>query len=289
MTRSFTFIGGDKRQREALSLMADMGYDIKVFGLALRGIRGQVKEYASLCLELFESDVLVLPIPYRDKEGYIDMDMAGLELEKVDLEDLFHYVKPPTIIILGRADQDFMALAKEKSIEYYDLLKEESFSILNAIPTAEGAIQIAMENSPITLHGSKALVLGYGRIGKSLSRMLKGIGAHVSVGARKDQDLAWLRERGFEPIHINSLGKVLASQNFIFNTIPYLILDKKALKKVNKDALIIDLASYPGGTDFEAAKDLGIRARLDLSLPGKVAPQTAGKIILDTMLKLVKA
>jgi dipicolinate synthase subunit A len=100
---------------------------------------------------------------------------------------------------------------------------------------------------PITLHGSGALVLGYGRIGKVLSNMLAGIGARVTVEARKCEDLSWIASYGYQGIHISELGKAIGQFDVIFNTIPSMVLDRQILRNVKKNALIIDLASKPGG------------------------------------------
>lgn len=141
-----------------------------------------------------------------------------------------------------------------------------------------------MINSEITLHGSNCIVLGFGRCGKVLAHMLKGIGANLSVEARSLSDLAYIESYGYTPVSLKELPQKLEQYDFIFNTIPTLILDKSKLNKVKKDCVIIELASKPGGVDFHAAKGLGIKAIDAPSLPGKVAPETAAKIIFDTIL-----
>lgn len=167
---------------------------------------------------------------------------------------------------------------------FYSLKFRHSVVIENAIPTAEGALQYAMENSQITLHGSKCIVLGFGRCGKVLAHMLRGIGAKLSVEARSQSDLAYIESYGYTPIQLGDLPQNIHQYDFIFNTIPTLILDEKKLEKINKDCVIIELASKPGGIDFEAARRLGIKVVDAQSLPGKVAPETAAKIIFDTIL-----
>ena len=122
--------------------------------------------------------------------------------------------------------------------------------IVNTVPTAEGAIEIAMNETPITIHGSKCLVTGYGKIGKILSKMLCGLGAQTYVEARKYADLAMIEGHGYEPLALSELKSRIGEFDIIFNTIPAMIFDEKILKKVKKDALIIDLASNPGGADF---------------------------------------
>ena len=141
-----------------------------------------------------------------------------------------------------------------------------------------------MTNSPITLHGSKCIVLGFGRCGKVLAHMLKGIGANLSVEARSLSDLAYIESYGYKPVPLGELSQCMDQYDFIFNTIPTMILDEKKLNKVKKDCVIIELASKPGGIDFNVAKKRGIKIIDAQSLPGKVAPETAAKIIFDTIL-----
>ena len=155
--------------------------------------------------------------------------------------------------------------------------------IANTVPTAEGAIQIAMEELATTIFGLKVLVIGYGRISKVLSRLLHSMGARVTVAARKFSDLAWIEASGYIPAHTNDLGKAIEGSQLIINTAPAAILNEELLKRVQKGCLLIDLASKPGGIDFSTANRLGLKAIWALSLPGKVAPISAGKIIFDTM------
>lgn len=272
----FSVIGGDNRQVALISLLLEKGHRVNILGFD-EYIDNRVAHYKKIDAELFNCDVLLLPIPYKDKQGNININKSHIKINLKDIVDSLGNTRP--WFVLGKADKDFKELIGSKKIEYLDLVQEESFSVLNAIPSAEGAIQKAMEMTNVTIHGSKVLVLGYGRIGKSLSRMLKGIGAHVLVEARSSEDLAWIAENGYEGVHLKDLGSRLPYQDIIFNTIPHLILDKDKLAKVNKDAVILDLASYPGGVDFYSATQFGIKASLELGLPGIVAPKTAAKII----------
>lgn len=277
---TFTFIGGDRRQLEAMYLLLEMGHKVNAFGFD-KDVDGRVNLCTELEQQLFNCDVLLLPIPYG-KNGKINIKLSKVSMDLAEIIVMLENTKP--LIVMGKVDKEFSNLVLGKGIDYIDITSEESFAILNAIPTAEGAIQKAMEMTYITIHGSKTLVLGYGRIGKSLSRMLKGIGARVTVEARKDEDLAWIIENGYEAIHLKDLEAVLPSQDIIFNTIPHLILDREKLSKINRNTVIIDVSSYPGGIDFDAASELGIKASLDLGLPGIVAPKTAAEIICKVML-----
>ncbi len=169
-------------------------------------------------------------------------------------------------------------------------MENEAFTILNVIPTVEGAIQTAMENTNITIHNSNCLVLGHGRIGKLLSKHLKNLGANVSSMARKDRDLALIKAEGNKGIYINDLDNNLDNLDIIFNTIPSLILDNKKLRilmEKSKNVLIIEIASEPGGIDLNTAKEYEIKVIKAMGLPGKVAPKTAAKYIKETIDKIL--
>lgn len=132
------------------------------------------------------------------------------------------------------------------------------------------------------------MVLGFGRCGKVLAHMLKGLGADLSVEARSLSDLAYIKSYGYTPVALEELPSCINQYDFIFNTIPVMILDQDKLKNVKQSCLIIELASKPGGVDLKAAGKLGIQAIDAQSLPGKVAPKTAAKIIFDTILNVYK-
>lgn len=170
-----------------------------------------------------------------------------------------------------------------QDISYVDVMKLDELAILNAIPTAEGAIFEAMKNTDTTLHGASCLVLGFGRIGKVLANMLAGMGANVSCEARKEKDLAMIQAMGYEAVPLNQLNETLPTYSYLFNTIPHMLLDQERLALLSKEALVIDLASNPGGVDFEKAKEMGIPVVWALSLPGKIAPKTAAIYLKGTI------
>lgn len=284
--QKITIIGGDERQKQAALIMADSGINIETYGLKIPVHHSNINENSSLADTLFDAKVIMLPVPYKNQKGKINLIDSRDDLEP---EVLFKRIKPDSIVIYGKRDQEIIDLSKKYSVNSYDIVEEEEFSILNAIPTAEGAIQRAMERTDFTLHGSKILILGYGRIGKVLARMLQGIGAKVTVEARKNEDLTWIEERGYRAVHLDQLDSILSIQDIIFNTVPALILDRKKLEKLKKNCIIIDLASRPGGVDFQVARELGLSASLDLGLPGVVAPKTAAEIICRVTDKILKS
>ena len=169
----------------------------------------------------------------------------------------------------------------------FDYFDREEFNVLNAVATSEGAVEIAMKEYPGTINGANCLVTGYGRISKVLTNILKGLGAHVSVAARKKQDLAWASLNGCRPVDMRDLSES-GQYDIIFNTVPAMILDSHALAHIALDSVVIDLASMPGGVDFDSAKRMGIDAVHALSLPGKVAPKSSGEIIKNTIFNMLE-
>lgn len=157
------------------------------------------------------------------------------------------------------------------------------------IPTAEGAIYHAIEASPHVLHKSRCLILGFGKCGKALACKLKGLNANVTICARKDTDLAYAESCGYETISYDQLPDSIGNFLFIFNTVPARILDKYRLSFISKDAVIIDIASVPGGVDFETAEKLGIPTIHCLGLPGKLSPKTAADILAKQIIVLLKS
>ena len=153
---------------------------------------------------------------------------------------------------------------------------------------AEGTIQIAMEETQRTIHGSNVLVMGFGRIGKVLAKMLDGIGAKVYCEARKNEDISWIKAYGYNPIHLNDLNDHLDKFDIIINTIPFQILTGERLDLVKKDTVIVDLASNPGGVDKNAIKEMKIKFVWALSLPGKISPITSAEFIKETLYNVVK-
>lgn len=197
------------------------------------------------------------------------------------------YLPKHAKIYTGMARSYLKKLCSKHQIEIVELFERDDVSIYNSIPTAEGALMMAIQNTDITIHGSQCLVLGFGRTGFTLSKTLHSLGAIIKVGDRKDEHLARAYEMGFQAFSLNQLNEQVADADLIFNTIPSLVLTPNVLTNVQHRAVIIDIASKPGGTDFRFAEKRGIKALFAPSLPGMVAPKTAGQIIANALIHLL--
>ena len=279
------FAGGDLRQIRAINFLSESGYEVGVFGI------GDCCDKFSERVDIMEDfggtcslyDVVVLPLPYTT-----DGETINGTQQKLEIATIVKNVSVNCVILAGKCDRTLSKLCHERGVKLVDYYDRDDFQILNAVPTAEGAIQIAMEKLPSTIHSSKCLVLGGGRISKVLANMLRGIGACVTVAARKKRDIAYAEAFGNKSVLLSNLYDSIGKFDIIFNTIPSLILDRDLLVKTKRDALIVDLASKPGGVDFETARKMNIKVVWALSLPGKVAPDTAGEIIGTTIKNLIE-
>lgn len=185
------------------------------------------------------------------------------------------------IIFSGAIPREIKRQLEINNIIYYDLMDSDEMAYLNAIPTAEGAIKTAMEETDYTLHGSNVMVLGFGRVAKVLASKLKGLDVKLFCAARSKKDLALINAMGYNVVDFKNLNDYISNMNIIFSTIPTMVLGESRLKILQQDCLIIDLSSSPGSVDYSVAKKLNINARLELAIPSKVAPKSAAKYMKD--------
>jgi dipicolinate synthase subunit A len=283
MGLKYTILGGDKRSLVLGNLLMKDGNDVCIYGF------DKLDQHKNESVRLNEAiefaDVIVGPLPFSTDNINVDAPFSN---EVIQIDKVFNLMSENQMIIGGKFSIELEEKLINKNLKLADYFKREEMQVLNAIPTAEGAIQIAMEEMPITLHNSNVIVLGFGRIGKILSKMLYGIGANVHVEARNYNDLAWIKNYGYIPIHLKDIKTYLPRMNVVFNTIPQMILNKELLKSIDSNCIIIDLASKPGGVDLEAARELEIKTITALGLPGKVAPVTAAMVIKDTIYNIIE-
>lgn len=279
----YLIVGGDDRLAELAAIFEEEGKNVGTYGMDLIRIKN-VPEYASLEDALENSDVIVCPIPFAKDVRKINTKYSSVDIE---IEEFFKKLRKGKKLILGAINNYSKELAKKYGIEYLDYYNDESYQILNTIPTAEGALSIIISGTQETLFGSKVMVLGYGRIGRLLSEYLKALRASVFVSARKDDQLSWIHAFGMKPVPNNELQQYLGEMDVIVNTVPAMMLDCRMLELVKRNVFILDLASMPGGVDYAYASEKGIKAVHALGIPGKFASRSAAAFIHDTIEKLL--
>jgi dipicolinate synthase subunit A len=278
--------GGDARQLEVIRRLTELDAAVTISGFDRLDtpFPGVVKaEWPPDVLA--EADALVLPAVGTDDDGTISAIFGDLELKLTDahLSALPKHCK----IYTGMAKPYLRRLCEKHHIELVELFERDDVAIYNSIPTAEGAVMMAMQNTDITIHGSSCIILGLGRTGLTLARTLHGLGAKIKAGVRREDSFARAFEMGFEPFYMPDLARESGNVDLIFNTIPTMIVTAQVIAQLPLRACIIDLASKPGGTDFRFAEKRGIKAFLAPGLPGIVAPKTAGRIIADSLTRII--
>lgn len=224
-------------------------------------------------------DHAVLPVPPLNDDGSLLTPCCSRTLSPHTVEKM---LAPDGVIFAGRVDERLREAFPNREI--CDYMLREELSLKNAIPTAEGAVQIALDELPVTMNGMKILIVGMGRIGTALTEILKGFGADITVAVRNSRGAAKARLHGVKAASLKELG---GGYGLVFNTVPSLVFDRELLSRFDKNTLFIDLASKPGGIDFDAALELGIKAIWALGLPGKTAPVTAGEFIAETVMGMI--
>ena len=203
---------------------------------------------------------LLLPIPSFEKDGSIK---GGGDLNEI-LSQL-----PKTVTVIGGN------LRRPELNEYdvLDLLEDPWYLARNASITAHCTLELAMEKLPITLEKCPVLVMGWGRIGKCLAKLLHGLGACVTVAARKESRRVMIEALGYKSCTIENIHT--ENYRLIVNTVPAMILPT-----VPGTALKIDLASTPGigGRDVVQAR----------GLPGRLAPESSGTLIAQVITQWIK-
>ena len=277
--KNIVFVGGDARQITAARMLSARGWRVSTF---LGGdFDVAFERYESLESALMDADTVVLPLPVSvDAKS---LNAPFLENEQIALSRIVDALSQKQTVIGGRIPEDMVRALGDKEITVIDYFKSEAFQIENAYTTSEAALSIAMNNLKRNIRGARFAVMGYGRIARTLTELLIKLGGKVCVLARKEGDLAWARIAGAKVMRITSenIKKLVDGYDIIFNTVPSWLFFEEFLSRVDKNTLIIDLASSPGGVDVSAAKKLNSRVLWASSLPGKYAPESAGELIAD--------
>ncbi|MGO4106792.1 dipicolinate synthase subunit DpsA [Paenibacillus sp. YAF4_2] len=279
-------LGGDARQLEVIRRLTELDATVTVSGFdgLHSSLDGAV--HAEYDDSLFtDVDALLLPAVGTDDNGFIHAVFSDRQMQLLDQ----HIAKLPKHckVYAGMAKPYLRELCAQHQIGLVELFDRDDVAIYNAIPTAEGAVMMAIQNTDITIHGSTCMVLGFGRTGFTMARTLLNLGAKVLVGVRRSEHFARAAEMGFVPFYTSQLLQNTGNIDLLFNTIPTMIVTAQIIANLPSRTVIIDLATKPGGTDFRFAEKRGIKAILAPGLPGIVAPKTAGRIIAECLTQLI--
>lgn len=277
----YAVIGGDMRQVYLTQLLAEENKTVCCSALCTTDTSGYA---ASVPLEtaLGSSAHIIGPIPLSKDGGFFHQ--SGLK-KNIPLKQLFTLLKPGQRFSAGCIPEDIRREALEKGVCVSDFMQDAALAHFNTIATAEGVICEAIKSSPVNLHKSCCAVLGYGKCGRILADDLKRMFCYVTVAASFEEELAQAAVYADETLRLESFLLRINKYDFIFNTIPNITLTRKALSRVKPSAVILDIASAPGGIELTAAKELSVNARSCPGLPGKYAPLSSARAIKETIIQ----
>jgi len=269
------FLGGDKRQEHIYNKLK-----IKYKNSFITAKNGEGTDNQ----KLRNADILIFPTIASTDNYTLNTSDAK---DKVLVEDILKNAINCRGIIAGKISDKLIRDADKYDISCLQYVDSEAFKILNAIPTAEGAVSIAVNNTDRTLWGSRCLIIGNGCIGKTLARLLNAYSADVVISARKERDFADIESKGMKWIHTERVNDRLDDYDIIINTVPYRILKQEAIAKLSGEKLIIDLASKPYGLDHSLNENYKCKVILGSSLPGIYSPVTAAEIAATAIEQLI--
>jgi dipicolinate synthase subunit A len=271
----FAVMGGDRRMLMLAGLLAgrDMCACVAGFETYEGALPSPLLTFAAAATA---ADAVILPLPTA-----IGGNLNAPYAEKpMTLEELARLIPPDMPIFGGLPGRAF------EGHKVFDYAGSEGFLIVNAALTAESAVALAALELPIALLGAKTLVVGFGRIGRTLARLLVAFGCKVSVAARRAGDRAYARTLGCAALDIAGIAQA-GPFDAVFNTVPARILEARELDALGAGCLLMELASAPGGFNPDAARARGIRVVQALGLPGKYSPLAAAQAILDAVEELI--
>ena len=278
--KKIAVLGGDKRERTVIQKLLAQHYQVTAFALPKAMLPEGVCLEGTAAAALDGADACILPLPPLGENGKLHSI-----LEYPCFLDAGSFAAMPEgfPILTGMLKPSLQALTPQCRI--IAVMEQDALALPLAEATAEGALAEAIRLSDALLFGAQALVIGYGRVGRALAWRLEALGMHVVVVNRGDVRAAEARDFGFHVGDWSQLTALASQSAFVFNTVPAPVLAEAQLRWLMPQSIVIDLAEKPGGTDFKAASEVGIKAVLASGLPGKYAPLFAGEAMADAYLE----
>lgn len=274
-------IGGDRRQLAVINALRKMQAQVEYYALPAWPELNGLSRAENLIQAVSNANIILLPISGTDPDGLVRT--TDNIPAPAFTRDILEHIPEGALLVIGSLRSMMRSWVEELGIKVLEYGEADEIAVLNSIPTAEGALQVAMEELPVTIHSCSCFVLGFGRCGITLATMLHALNARTTVFARRPAQLARARALGLDTGLLVELPDKIGSARLIYNTIPAMVLPEELLVRTDPEVLIVDISSAPGGVDFLAAKRLGRKAILSLGLPGKVAPETAGNILASAL------
>lgn len=277
-------IGGDKRLVYMVPRFLEQGYKVLCYATENTSGYKEIRYAESLKEAVEQADVVAAGIPLA--KG--DRIFSTGDFPDLELENFLNLLREGQSLFAGVVPQNVREHCQKRGVCWHDFMEWEPLAVFNAIATAEGAVLEAVRNQPTNLHGSKTLILGYGRCAKVLGAKLKALDAQVAVCCRNQEAQSWAEASGHRVISFDQLEQEISGFEYIYNTVPAVVLQGNVLKKIRKDAIVLELASQSGGIDREAAQMEEIRVVRCPGLPGKYAAKVSGEKLAEFVIETLE-
>lgn len=278
--KTILILGGDNRSLYLGEYLEKQHYRVCYYAF------NQADCYENLTDAINEADFIILPLPLTRDRLTLNTPLYD---GTVALADIYALSVSDKMFFGGQMPKSFCEELDARGAEWCDYILLDELAIYNAIPTAEGVVKVLVEELPITIHGMKCAVTGYGRVGKILAQTLKALGADVTIFARKQKDFADAFAKSITAKDFTELTSDYHDFDALINTVPQKVLSDKELDNINPECVLVEIASAPFGIDFQSAKERAFNVIKAGSLPGKVAPKSAGEIIGRSILPIIRA
>lgn len=290
MHQNVTFLGGDARSLAMAERLSELGALVTIYALRQPRKAATITLAPTLDSALQSAKAVVLPMPAFDAQLCVPCPLASEEQQLPNAAALLSLIGSSVPVFGGRISPAAFALACDLAVRMSDYSLTDEVLIRNAVPTAEGAIALAMQALDVTLHGARAAVIGFGRVGFALATRLHALGAHVTVAVRKTRDAARAEGMGCRSHLLSGQDSVrrLVEDGYdvVFNTVPYQLISCDTLLRIPPHTVLIELASAPGGWDASARANC--KTIYAPGLPAKCAPRTAGIILADALAAMLE-
>lgn len=282
--KKLAVVGGDGRQLYMAKALIEHGFEVFLCGFDKNEDAGELKR-ACVGEAIRSADAVILPIPASRNGVSVNAPFSD---EVITLDSVIDDTDSGKAVFAGMLDLKRRSDFFKKGVLVYDYADRDEFAVKNAVPTAEGVIALVIGRLPVTIKDTLVCVTGYGKTARAVAKAFRALGARVTVAARKCSSLAFAQNDGNESIYISDLRRYAGIFDVLVNTVPAQIIGRDILSALKHECLLIEIASAPYGIDLAAAAEQGLEVNVAGSLPGKTAPQTAGRIISDTILNIMR-
>jgi dipicolinate synthase subunit A len=233
---------------------------------------GRVRECGRIlasALEKREGGLILLPIPTTRDNIFINSTA-------VTIKSAVEMINQSTIIVGYGLPDEIIGRAEDVGARFFDASLDEEFLLDNARISANGALGYILTHSLKDMGDMKIGIVGYGRIGREMTRLCLLFGAEVRLYTAREGAAIELCEMGIDARLIDG-EKDFSDLDLLVNTTPKRQIDDSLIPR---EVQIIDLAS---GSIFEPSERL---IKLS-SIPEAFYPITAGRLYSEAVLRFL--